>query len=99
MNVRDYYKIVIGSISRITGVGEIPMILCNREECVDARSILIIILLEKGLTELEIARQMNVTPQCVNRLKNKFQERERRWSVINNLNDIRAELNNDTTGL
>jgi hypothetical protein len=57
------------------------MLYCNRTECVDARAILVNLLLRHTLTEHEVAALTSLSPQCVNKLKNNFQYRLRRWSV------------------
>lgn len=97
MNVLLFYITVRNIIIEVTGVGERPMIFCNRTECVDARAILIDVLLEKGMTESEIASNMGVTPQCVNKLKNGFHLRKSRWSVFTNWQEVRKRVNEIST--
>lgn len=97
MNVQKFYVTARNIVTEVTGVGERPMIFCNRTECVDARAILIAILLEKGMTESEIALNMGVTPQCVNKLKNGFHIRKNRWSVLTNWQEVRKQFNEITT--
>lgn len=47
----------------------------NKEEYVDARALVCQLYSENGLTDSEIARIFGVTRQCVNKLKNTFNER------------------------
>lgn len=41
MKTGDLYQIMMSTVCRHTGVGELDMIESNKEECVDARYILI----------------------------------------------------------
>lgn len=55
---------------------------CNREECVDARTVLCTILGEWGLTDTDISRRFGLTRQGVNKLRNAFRMRYRtKWNV------------------
>lgn len=55
---------------------------CNREECVDARSVICMTLSEWGLTDNDISRRFGITRQGVNKLKNSFRFRHKqKWSV------------------
>ena len=91
----EMYNKVKDSVCRHTEVGEEDMLGSNREECVDARSILVNVLISKGITEREISALTGLTQQCVNKLKNGFTFRLRKWSVTTNLQSINNEL---TTG-
>lgn len=53
----------------------------NKEDCVDARYILIKLLSDIGLTDIEIADLSGFTRQCINYSKNHFHERMNKWSV------------------
>lgn len=67
----------------------------NQEEVVDARTILIYILSEQGLTDTQIAELTNLTRQGVNKLKNSVRYRKSKFSFISNLQQIRNELATD----
>lgn len=88
----DMYNAVKESVCRNTEVNEADMLSSNREECVDARSILVDVLIRKGVTEKEVSSLTGLTRQCVNKLKNGFSHRLRKWSVSTNLQSIDNEL-------
>jgi len=85
-----YYHRVLKIVCQVTGQEEI--IHSNKEEAVDARTILIYILSGKGITDMEIARLTSLTRQGVNKLKNGFKYRKRKWSLSSNLQQISNEL-------
>ena len=95
MEIRELYQAIVISVCRHTGVELDILFASNREECVDARAILVNVLLGKGITEREVVRLTGLTQQCVNKLKNNFSGRLRKWSVTTNLQAINNEL---TTG-
>ena len=64
----------------------------NQEEAVDARTILIYILSEQGVTDTQIAELSGLTRQGVNKLKNSVRFRKRKFSFISDLQQIRNEL-------
>lgn len=90
--MKDLYQSVVASVCKHTGVDVNMLFKSNREECVDVRAILINILTYKGITEREIAALTGLTQQCVNKLKNNFSFRLRKWSVTTNLQSINNEL-------
>lgn len=90
--MKDLYQSVVASVCKHTGVEGDMLFKSNREECVDARAILINILTYKGITEREIAALTGLAQQCVNKLKNNFSFRLRKWSVTTNLQSINNEL-------
>lgn len=92
MKIKDMYQEVVGVVSRQTGVDEYDMLHSNKEECVDARSILVNVLISKGVTENEIVSLTRLTQQCVNKLKNNFPNRLHKWSITTNLQAVNSEL-------
>lgn len=94
MKLEDLYKEVIRVVCNETEVSEENMLHSRKEQCVDARAILIHILIKKGLSENEISRLTGLTQQCINKLKNGFGFRLKKWSVTMNLQSIN---NNFTT--
>lgn len=95
MGINDLYQEVLGVICKVTGVGEHDMFGSNREECVDARSLLVRVLSGNGITEKEIVCLTGLSQQRVNRLKNNFKNRLCKWTVTNNLQSINNELTNN----
>lgn len=85
----ELYQTVVGTICRITGVSEVDIIHSNREECVDARFILVRVLSER-LTDNEIASLLKRTRQGINFIRNTA--RMRKWSVANDWQAVSKEL-------
>lgn len=91
MKTVELYQTMISAVSRHTGIGESDIIESCREECVDARYLLIHFL-SRFLTDEEIARQMGIPRQSVNRIRNRFECKINKWSVRSYLHDIGTEL-------
>ena len=72
MKLMEVYQNIAGTISEITGLPYSEIINSNREECVDARSILVNKLLKTGFSERRISDYSGLTIQCINKLKNGF---------------------------
>lgn len=89
--IEQIYQHVSGIVCEITGLSYSDVINSNREECVDARSLLINKLLQIGLTERRISEFSGLTTQCVNKLKNTFEERRLKFEYSINLQRINKE--------
>lgn len=87
----DLYKELVVAVSKETGVEEIDMIHSNSEEAVDARYILIHLLAQK-LTDTQISSVTKLTRQSVNKIRNNFQYKIKKWSVATNLQHISNEV-------
>lgn len=84
------FQSVESKVIQVTGVTQ--LFHTNQEEAVDARTILIYILSEKGLTDTQIAALTNLTRQGVNKLKNSVRYRKNKFSFISDMQQIRNEL-------
>jgi hypothetical protein len=84
------FQSVESKVIQVTGVNQ--LFNTNQEEAVDARTILIYILSEKGLTDTQIAALTNLTRQGVNKLKNSVRYRKNKFSFISDMQQIRNEL-------
>lgn len=84
------FQRVESKVMQVTGIKQ--LFHTNQEEAVDARTILIYILSEKGLTDTQIASLTSLTRQGVNKLKNSVRFRKRKFSFISDLQQIRNEL-------
>lgn len=84
------FQRVESKVMQVTGIKQ--LFHTNQEEAVDARTILIYILSEKGLTDTQIAALTSLTRQGVNKLKNSVRFRKRKFSFISDLQQIRNEL-------
>lgn len=90
----DLYKEVVVAVKKETGVEEYEMLHSNSEEAVDARYILIHLLSQK-LTDIQISTLTNLTRQSVNKIRNNFQYKIKKWSVATNLQHISNEVATD----
>jgi hypothetical protein len=88
--VISLFNKVQSKVIQVTGVQN-PL-QTNQEEAVDARTILIYILSEQGLTDTQIAALTSLTRQGVNKLKNSVRFRKRKFSFNSDLQQIRNEL-------
>lgn len=91
MKTGDLYQIMMSTVCRHTGVGELDMIESNKEECVDARYILIYFL-SKYLTDEDISKNTGLTRQAVNYIRNHFENKMNKWSIKSCMNDIGNEI-------
>ena len=84
------FQRVESKVMQVTGIKQ--LFHTNQEEAVDARTILIYILSEQGVTDTQIAELSGLTRQGVNKLKNSVRFRKRKFSFISDLQQIRNEL-------
>lgn len=91
MKYIDLYKEVVVAVKNETGVEEYEMLHSNSEEAVDARYILIYLLSQK-LTDTQISSLTRLTRQSVNKIRNNFQYKIKKWSVATNLQHISNEV-------
>lgn len=87
----DLYKEVVVAVKNEAGVEEYEMLHSNSEEAVDARYILIYLLSQK-LTDTQISSLTRLTRQSVNKIRNNFQYKIKKWSVATNLQHISNEV-------
>jgi len=78
---KDFFEKVIISVRNASGLEVGAILHCNREECVDARYVLVAVLSE-CMSDRQIARVSGLSVQLVNKAKNSFRERCRyRWGL------------------
>lgn len=102
MKIVDMYQKVVAVVCQTTGIDEYSMFHSNKEVCVDARSILVNVLTERGITEGEISYLTGLTQQCVNKLKNNFSIRTRKGvsqQIYNQFTTSLQRYNLSTTDL
>jgi len=81
MGEKDFFDKVIEIVSNASGLEVGAILGCNKEECVDARYVLVAVLSEQ-LSDRQIARVSGLSVQLVNKAKNSFRERCRyRWGL------------------
>ena len=88
--LKEYYQKALQTVQRITEVEQIFH--SNKEEAVDARTILIYVLALKGISDNEIAQLTGLTRQGVNKLKNNYKYRKAKWSFVSSLQQTSNEL-------
>lgn len=89
---KELYKDVIGCVCRHTGFDESLILISNKEECVDARYILVHIL-SQWLTDTQIAMITGLSRTCANKIRNTFYQKHKlKFSIRLTLQDIVSEL-------
>lgn len=91
MKAAELYQTMAATVCRHTGVGEVDMLESNKEECVDARYLLVHFL-SQYLTDEDISRATGLTRQAVNYIRNHFEQKINKWGVKGNMADISNEL-------
>lgn len=87
----ELYKEMVVAVKNETGVEEYEMLHSNSEEAVDTRYILIHLLSQK-LTDSQISSVTKLTRQSVNKIRNNFQYKIKKWSVATNLQHISNDV-------
>lgn len=78
---RKFFEAVLGAVCDEAGVSAEDVLRCNREECVDARYVVIVVLSER-LSDKQIAEVSGWSVQLVSKVKSRFSERCRfRWGL------------------
>ena len=86
-----FFEKVMISVSNASGLEVGAILHCNREECVDARYVLVAVLAEQ-LSDRQIARVSGLSVQLVNKAKNSFRERCRyRWGLKQMYEEVREK--------
>lgn len=88
--LKEYYEKVFQTVQRITEINDI--LHSNKEEAVDARTILVYTLAMKGYSDTEMAALTGLTRQGINKLKNNYKFRKTKWSFNSNLQRTSNEL-------
>lgn len=73
---------VVNIVSDRTGIDRDNLIYSKKQECVDARSILINLLHGLGFPDTLTARYLGVTRQGVNKLRNTIEDRKRHSFIL-----------------
>lgn len=88
----ELYRAAMNSVCKHGEVEECMLLRSNREDCVDARCLLVCALSRYGLTDTEVAELMGVSRQCISKLRGSFDMRLRKWNVRTNWQRICNEL-------
>lgn len=90
MKAAELYQTMAATVCRHTGVGEVDILESNKEECVDARYLLVHFL-SQYLTDEDISRATGLTRQAVNYIRNHFENKINKWSIKSYMSDIGDE--------
>ncbi len=80
MRTLDFYREIKETVINESGIEESELLHSNREECVDARYILVYVLCSY-LTDHEIRKFTGLSNACVNKIRNNFSGKENKFSV------------------
>ena len=88
----ELYWDILRIVEEVTGISAADFLTSNCEEHVDARHILVAILSERGYSDIQIARMLNVTRPCVCMIRNNFKYRKRCYFVNVNYQNVKAKV-------
>lgn len=89
--ITNLYTVVCSQVCRSTGLTVGEIFTCNREDCVDARYVLVY-LLSEYLTDTEIARLAPIGRTGANKIRNTFRYKARKFSVRCLVSEIRPAV-------
>lgn len=92
MKSDEIYKDVLQVVASVTGISETGIIYSNKEECANARYLLVRYL-AKIFSDTEIASLTNRTKQAVGSMRRNA-KKQRVWIVENNWKEIVNKLEN-----
>lgn len=84
---------ILDKVAEVTEIHPEEIFKSNKEECTDARYILIQLLFKMGFTDTEVSERMGCSRQSINYAKNHFEERLGKWSVRANYREVENVLN------
>ena len=84
----ELFNEILSKVSEVTELHPEEILKSNKEECTDARYILIQLLFKMGFTDTEVSERMGCSRQSINYAKNHFEERLIKWGVRVNYRDI-----------
>lgn len=89
----DVYKTVVETVCRACSIDPVMMFSSNKEIYVDARGLLIVVLVEYKFSESLISYLTGLTQQAINLLKNLYPDRiKRHYLLFHTLQQIHSEL-------
>lgn len=92
MKQEEMYYEILRVVEDVTGIPAKDMLSSNREECVDARHILVYTLGNRGFSDTKIAELTRLTRPCVCMIRNSFKYRKKRYFVRLNAEEVHAKL-------
>lgn len=91
---QNLFTQVSEKVSETTGIAISDMLSSVREECTDARYLLIRALTALSFTDIDIARHIGRTRQAVGYLRNRY-KRSKKWTLANDWKTICKWLENN----
>lgn len=91
MKKEELFDAVMDKVSECTGLCRDDILQRKTDECTDARSILVQVL-SKYLSDVQIADMIHITSRGVNYLRNTFLSRSAKWFVSSNYNAVEKTL-------
>lgn len=88
MKIDDYYQALVGTVCREMEVDENSLFHSGKEKDVDARYVLVQLLVQRGLSDTDISTLTGLTRQCINNLRRRYPIRSRKWSVATSFAQI-----------
>lgn len=89
--ISNLYAVICSQVCRCTGLTVEEIFTYNRENCVDARYVLVY-LLSEYLTDTEIARLAPISRTGANKIRNTFRYKARKFSVRCLVSEIRTAV-------
>lgn len=81
MKYEELFVEILTVVSDVTSLSVVDILTSNREECVNARHILIYTLSVRGFSDCKIAELMKITRPAVCMARNSFKYRRKRYFV------------------
>lgn len=90
-NVSELYLLICNTVCNCTGLSEEIIFGSNKEECVDARYVLIF-MLSKYLTDGEISKVTSISRACANKIRNSFKNKMKKYSIRLLVSEIESKI-------
>lgn len=91
--IEKIYNEILDVVHDVMGIETADILKSKREECVDARHILVYVLTSKGISDITIAHLTRLTRPCVCIIRNNFKYRLKRYFVNLNYQQIIERVN------
>ena len=89
----ELFNEILSKVSEVTGVDTQSILTSNKEECTDARYILIQSLIRLGFTDTDMAALMGKSRQTICYMRNSYKKVDK-WTLENDLQNIRKWVEN-----
>lgn len=93
----EVYRRLSDIVGRVCGICVRHIGNRHDQRCVEARSMLVQVLVQYGVSEQDIASMIGVTRQCVNKLKNEFDGRMKSFMFRSEWKEVQREISEEAT--